>query len=84
MQAPHAQTYTADILISDTNTSDVIEDYQLELFLQSSPTFNSAHPGSTSDTNIAYGISTGVDLDTTSVSTGGNVISNTAAEPNLC
>jgi len=66
-----AQTYTADVLISDTNTSDIISDFQLDLFLQPTNTFSSASPGGNSDTNIAYGANTGFDFVTTSTTQAG-------------
>jgi len=82
-QSGTAQTYTADVLISDTNTSDIINDFQLDLFVQPTATFSSAAPGLNGDVNVAYGATTGFDLNTTSVSTGGNVISNSASAPYL-
>jgi len=65
-----AQTYTADVLISDTNTSDIISDFALDLFLQPTTVFNSASPGST-ETNVAYGANTGFDFVTTSTTQAG-------------
>lgn len=66
-------TYTADVLISDTNTSDILAGYQLDLFLQPTSIFNPATPGLPNDTNIAYGSSTGFDFNTTTVTNGSAV-----------
>src|ERR1700677_1443544 len=69
------QTYTADVLISDTNTTDILAGYQVDLFLQPTSTFSAATPGLPNDTNIAYAAaptkSAGAfDFNTTTVTNG--------------
>jgi hypothetical protein len=71
-----AQTYTADVLISDTNPTDILAGYQLDLFISSTPgAYNPVYNNgdvinptpNVLETNAIFG---GLDVSTASVTNG--------------